>query len=314
MITLDQCKYLLALAHHRHFGRAAKEVAIAQPSLSIQIQKIEEMLDTIIFDRSKKPILITTKGKMIIDHARKLMSEAESLMRLKDSTEKISGRFRLAIIPTLSAYLLPLFLESFSRKFPDVQLEVNELQTDQIVKLLKEDRLDAGILVTPLYDNELIERVLFNEPLNVFLSKDHKLKNKKQLKIKDLDLKKLWLMEEGHCLASQTLNLCKVKKESSVFGNVQFKGGSIEVLKNLVRKSGGFTVLPFLSSLELGVKEKKEQLKEFESPKPVREVSIISSRIFYKEEIILALQDQIISNLPKGVKSLKQSDEKVINI
>ncbi len=306
MITLDQCRYLLALSHHKHFGRAAKELSITQPSLSIQIQKIEEMLDAIIFDRSKKPMLVTKRGEEIIHHARKVVNEAENLMNLKNSNSKISGDFKIAIIPTLAPNLLPLFLKGFSEKYPDLNIIINELQTEHILKLLKEDRIDAGILVTPLKDNEIIERVLFHEPLKLFTSKNHKLSKLKNLKISDLVMDDLWLMEDGHCLASQTLNLCRIKKDINVLDNVRFKGGSLDVLKNLVRTSGGYTVLPYLSTLGLSNKEKKDQVMDFEKQNPVREVSIVSSRIFYKEEVIEALEQEIISNLPKELDSKKR--------
>ncbi len=313
MITIDQCRYVLALAHHLHFGRAAKELGITQPSLSIQVQKVEEMLGVIIFDRSKKPILITSIGGEVINHARRVIKEAEVLMKAGDQRKEINGKFKLAIIPTLSPYLLPTFLHSFARKYPGLQLEINELQTDEILKLLKEDRLDAGILITPLRDSEIVERVLFYEPLMLFLEKSHKFKLEK-INLKDLDFNKLWLMEEGHCLTSQTLNLCKIKEENSVLSNVRFKGGSLEVLTNLVRKVGGFTVIPKLCAGSLSLKEKKEQLREFKDPTPVREVSIISSRIFYKEEIILKVQEEILNNLPKEITSLKKLKSKVIDL
>jgi len=303
----------LALAHHLHFGRAAKELAITQPSLSIQVQKVEEMLGVIIFDRSKKPILITRVGEEVISHARTVVKEAEILMKAGSVLKELSGKFRLAIIPTLSSNLLPMFLDSFAKKYPQLHLEVNELQTEEILKLLKEDRLDAGILITPLKDSEIVERVLFYEPLMLFLEKNHQFKTDKIL-LRDLDFNKLWLMEEGHCLTSQTLNLCKIKEENSVLSNVRFKGGSLEVLTNLVRKVGGFTVIPKLCVQSLSMKERKDQLREFKDPTPVREVSIVSSRIFYNEEIILKIQEEILASLPKEIESLKSNRSKIISL
>jgi LysR family hydrogen peroxide-inducible transcriptional activator len=307
MVTLTQLKYIVAVHEEKHFGRAAKVCNVSQPSLSSQIQKVEELLETIFFDRSKKPVLTTEEGEVFVKRAKSILIQVEDLESLVLKSTEPNGVFKLGVIPTLAPYLVPLFLESFSKKYPKVNLKIFEKTTREIVAALREDSLDGGLLVTPLNDDQIIERVLFSEKLYVYASKGHPLSKRKKVSIKDLDgLENFWILHEGHCLRDQVLNLCSMDFKKT---NIQFESGSIETVKELVRQGQGLTVVPELSAAKI-----KDSVIPFESPEPVRQVSLVHSRAFLKESILQSLEDEILKSLPKSVKNLKSGSVKVVPI
>jgi len=261
VVTLTQLKYVVAVFEEKHFGRAALVCHVSQPSLSLQIQKIEDLLDVVLFDRSKKPVMTTSKGEKFVIKAKKILALIEDLETSILGTQELSGVFKLGVIPTLGPYLIPLFLEAFSKKYPKVKLKIYEKTTKDIVSALREDSLDAGLLVTPLKEDQIIERVLFSEKLYIYASKDHELNSLECIKSKDLmDQSNFWLLNEGHCLRDQALNLCDLDTKDS---NVQFETGSLETVKELVKRGSGFTILPEMAALGL-----KDKIKPFKSPEP----------------------------------------------
>lgn len=313
MPSITQLEYLLAVDKEKHFGKAARECNVSQPSLSAQIQKLEDDLGVIIFDRSKKPILETEIGKVLIEQSRVIVREHKKLSALAtQGAKEPRGEFNLAVIPTLAPYLIPLFVGQFSKKFPHVRLKINEYKTEDIVKSLVNDDVDAGLLVTPLEDERLIERHLFYEPFFAYIAEDHPLSKKKFIVEDDLDAKKLWVLEEGHCFRSQVLKICSMDKNQSVLPNVEFTGGSLETLKNLVRKSSGYTLLPELACNDMSPEELNTYIRKFRKPVPTREVSLVHSRSFLKETTIQALEDIILATLPSKIKSLKRQDMEII--
>lgn len=315
MPTITQLQYLIAVDEEKHFGRAAEKCSVSQPSLSTQIQKVEEELDLVIFDRSQKPIMVTEEGRAIIDQARATLKEHNKLYALaQGSSIEPKGDFHLGIIPTLAPYIVPLFLGKFSKEFPDVRLKISELQTDDILKLLKNDGVDAGLLVTPLNDEGLIERHLFYEPFYAYISEGHRLLEKNELAHDDLLDQDLWLLEEGHCFREQMLKVCSLRNSNRVLPNVEFASGSLETLRKLVKRSKGYTLLPELAVDDLGKKERDKHLRSFQGPVPTREVSLIHSRSFLKERIISALEKVIVDELPSHLKSLKKGDINVVGI
>ncbi|MFK8139430.1 MAG: LysR substrate-binding domain-containing protein [Bdellovibrionales bacterium] len=315
MITITQLEYLIAVHREGHFGKAAKACFVSQPSLSTQIQKVEENLDAVIFDRSKKPILTTEIGKEIIQQAEIVLREHRKLSHIADiGSSEPKGEFSLAIIPTLAPYLIPLFLKEFSSKYPKVKLTINESKTEDIIKDLGSDKLDCGILVTPLEDDTIIERHLFFEPFYTFSSKDHHLRKKKFISEFDLEDQDLWLLEEGHCFRDQVLKVCSLDRNNKVFPNVEFESGNLETLKNLVKRNSGYTLLPELAVQGLSKEEKDLSVGKFKKPVPTREVSLVHSRSFLKENIISRLEAEILSSLPKSIKSLKTRDLQVVDV
>ena len=269
----------------------------------------------IIFDRSKKPILVTEAGKEIITQAKIIVREHSKLGSIADGTShEPRGEFHLAVIPTLAPYLIPLFVAQFSRQYPKVYLKISEYKTDDIIKMLINDEIDAGILVTPLGDERIIERHLFYEPFYAYASQDHTLLKKKALSEGDILTSDLWLLEEGHCFRDQVLKICSLEHKNRVLQNVEFSSGNLETLKQLVKNSKGYTLLPELAVLELDQKEVLEHVRKFKKPAPTREVSLVHSRSFLKESVITSMEKSIIESLPKGIKSLKRRDIEVIGL
>lgn len=315
MPTITQLQYILAVHEEKHFGKAAQACHVAQPSLSMQIQKFEDELGVVIFDRSKKPIIATQTGLEVIEQAKVVLKEHKKLAQVANlGMSEPRGELHLGVIPTLSPYLIPLFIGEFSKKYPKVSLKVNEYQTSEIIKKLVNDELDAGLLVTPLEDDRLIERHLFFEPFFAYVSTDHPLAKRSYLCEKDLDDDNLWLLEEGHCFRTQVLKVCALDRKKAALGNVEFAGGNLETLKNLVKKNSGYTLLPELALCELPKKEIENHIIKFKKPVPTREVSLVHSRSFLKENSIGAMEELILKNLPKNIRSLKKSDIDVVEI
>ncbi len=315
MASITQLEYILAVDREKHFGKAAERCHVAQPSLSMQIQKLEEELGVIIFDRSKKPILATDTGQQILEQAQKVVKEHRNLFDIANrGSSVLKGHFHLGVIPTLSPYLIPLFIGEFSKQYPEVQLKVSEFQTSEIIEELSQDRLDAGLLVTPLGDDKIIERHLFFEPFYAYISENHPLAQRKILSEFDLSDENLWLLEEGHCFRDQVLKVCSLDRKNAALGNVEFASGNLETLKNLVKKNSGYTLLPELALAEMDTSEVDRYIKKFKKPVPTREVSLVHSRSFLKENIIAAMEALIIDNLPKNIRSLKKRDIDVVSI
>ena len=311
-MTLTQLEYVVAVNKHRHFGKAAKECHVTQPTLSMQLQKLEDELGVILFDRSKSPILPTSEGDKVVKQAQVVIKEFKRINTiLEDSLGEISGKFRLAVIPTLAPYVIPLFAKKFADLYPKVELIIEEFKTEEIIELLDREEIDAGILVTPLNENSLIERVLFYEPFHLFVSRDHDLFKKKKVKESELSDESLWLLNEGHCFRAQVLKVCTMNFDGGNYKNLRFESGNLETLKNLVVQSSGYTLLPHLATLDLS-SDRKKMLREFSRPVPTREVSIVYGRTFLKEKIIDALEEIIVSVLPKEINSLKGGDLSIV--
>lgn len=307
MPSITQLEYILAIDQFRNFSKAAKFCHVAQPSLSIQVAKLEDQLDLIVFDRSKKPLLPTEEGVHLLKQARVIINEYKKLFLVKDQGTELRGEFKLAIIPTLAPYLLPLFLEKFTEKHPKVKLILEEMKTENILEALAKDRIDAGLLVTPLKEDQIIERVLFYEDFYLYASEDHPILKKKKVNNSDIDQDGLWLLEEGHCFRDQVQHVCQLKKKrKSEKRNISFESGNLETLIQIINKGKGFTLLPHLTAANLSKKEKDLHLRPFSTPIPSREVSLVSSRIFYKEKYLDALEEIILKEIPSELNSPKK--------
>lgn len=307
-MTLTQLNYILAVDRCRNFAQAAKECFVTQPTLSMQVQKLEDYLQIIIFDRSKTPVEPTPMGKKVLEYARKVMHEAHGLEELSKSLRgEIAGEFILAVIPTLAPYVLPLFVQQFVEEFPDVELKIYEHQTDEIIRLLKDGKIDGAILATPLEEKGLTEEHLFYEPFKIFLSPQHELLKKKHIDEKDLNLKHAWLLKEGHCLRAQALQLCQyknVKEDRHLF----FEAGSLETLINMVKASKGFTVLPYLATINMSEADQK-LVRDFKSHVPVRDICFVTGPHSMKKSIEKALIKVVGKNIPKELKKTSAKAE-----
>ena len=293
-MTITQLHYVLAVAEHKNFTKAAQKVFVTQPTLSMQIQKLEEELDITIFDRTKKPIQLTEVGQKIVQQARNIVNESDRIKDIVDQQKGfIGGIFRLGVIPTIMPTLLPMFIGNFMKKFPKVKLKIEELHTEAILEKLKEGHLDAAIAATPLQIDGIKENVLYYEPFVPYIPKEMDMHTNEKIDIDSLDINKILLLEDGHCFKDGIINLCKANREYDG-DQLQLESGSFETLIKLANEGLGMTLLPYLHTLELKESEKKN-LKMFNDPVPAREVSLIYNRSELKMQIIEALRSTIAS-------------------
>ena len=313
MATISQLQYIIAVDRLRHSGNAAKACHIAQPSLSMQIQKVEDELGFLIFDRNKKPVLATEKGERFIEQAKKVLKEHDKLIQLsKEDFNAIRGEFRLGIIPTIMPYLLPKFVDSFSQQYPDVTLRVDEMKTKDIISELRKDNLDAGILATPLKEKGIRERVLYYEPFFFYGNSAHPLLKEGQVSPSEISSHDVWLLEDGHCFKNQMTDICSFESQTGVYSNIVFEGGNLETLRYLVKEGKGYTLVPFLFAKNLPEFEQKSMIRPFKSPVPSREVSLAYTREQWKTDIIDALHGLITKNLPYGLSSSLADDQSIV--
>ena len=307
-MTFVQLEYIIAIDTFRHFATAAEHCYVTQPTLSMQVQKLENELGIKIFDRSKQPVIPTEAGAEIIDQARKIISEKSVIGEIIQTKKGLlSGELRIAIIPTLAPYLLPLFAKSFTKKYPEIKLLVTEVTTEIIVTKLREGKIDAGILVTPLQENGIKEHVLFYEELLVYVSKKNKAYKKNYMLAQDIDPQKLWLLEEGHCFRSQIVNLCELRKASMENSNFNYEAGSIETLSKMVELNDGITILPELATTYFSNRQ-MQLIRHFKYPAPMREVSVVVHRDFVKQRLVQVLKQEIISAVPEKMKKNKNKN------
>ncbi|WP_010182213.1 hydrogen peroxide-inducible genes activator [Aquimarina agarilytica] len=293
-MTITQLKYVLAVAEYQNFTKAAKNVFVTQPTLSMQIQKLEDELDIQIFDRTKKPIQLTEVGKKLVVQARNIVNESNRMQDVVDQQKGfIGGEFTLGIIPTIMPTLLPMFLNTYIKKFPKVKLKIVELPTESIIQDILDGHLDAAIAATPLNNINIKERVLYYEPFVGYVPPNNKLANHEKLSPADLDINEMLLLEDGHCFRDSVLNICKTQK---TYDEERFKlaSGSFETMIKLANEGLGMTLLPYLNSLDIKETD-KQNLRSFEDPSPAREVSLIYHKSELKIQIINSLKDTITS-------------------
>ncbi|TBX67556.1 LysR family transcriptional regulator [Flavobacterium silvisoli] len=297
-MTITQLKYVLAVAEHKNFTLAAEKCFVTQPTLSMQIQKIEEELDVQIFDRTKKPIQLTEIGQKIVNQSKNIVNEAERIQDIVDQQKGfIGGEFRLGIIPTIMPTLLPMFLNNFIKKYPKVKLIIEELNTNDIIEKLKNGHLDAAIAATPLEEEKIKEIVLYFEPFVAYIPENNPAHHKKEISIDDLNIDEILLLQDGHCFRDGILNLCKNQNQNEK-NHFQLESGSFETLIKLADEGLGITLLPYLHTMNLSEKD-QQKLRHFAEPKPAREVSLIYPKNELKIHIIDALRNTI-SGIIKG--------------
>ncbi len=307
-MTFVQLEYIVAVDTYRHFASAAEHCFVTQPTLSMQIQKMELELGVKIFDRSKQPVVPTEIGQQLVEQAKRILSEKNMIDELVQIKKGIlTGELKVGIIPTLAPYLLPLFIQQFTSKHPQVRLIVSELTTEKIISGLKESRIDVGILVTPLNETGIKEHVLFYEELLVYVSKNNPVYNKTFVLPQDIDPNKLWLLEEGHCFRSQILNLCELRKVGRGSNNFEYEAGSFETLRRMVELNDGITVLPQLATFDLNSNQ-QQLVRQFRRPAPMREVSMVVHRDFVKKRLIDVLKTEIMDSVPDKIRLNKSKN------
>ncbi len=301
-MTLTQMEYIVAVDAFRSFAKAALHCNVTQPTLSTQVKKLEDELGVQLFDRSKKPVLTTEIGTVVVNQARKALQEARQVQELIDLEKGLmKGELRIGIIPTLSPYLLPLFILKFMHQYPEVEVVIEELMSEQIIQRLETDQLDAGILVTPLHRNGLVEKPLFYELFVVYMSTNHPLSSRRTIDFDELDLSEMWLLKEGHCFRNQVINICREDLDE-LGPRLRFESGSLETLRRIVEQQYGYTLLPELATLDMDSAQ-YQHIRHFKNPQPVREVSLVLRRSQIKARLIEALETEILENVPEILKN-----------
>ncbi len=305
-MTLTQLSYVVAVDKYRHFATAAEKSFVTQPTLSMQIHKLEDELGITIFDRSKSPVIPTEIGEKVIEQAKVILKESKQLSDIANFKEnELRGTFKVGIIPTVAPYLVPLFLRSFLKKNPLVDLVFEELLTQEVIEKLGNDQLDAGIIATPTTQSFIYTEDLFVEPFVGYLSHNHTLVDKEKLSVDDLDLNNIWLLNEGHCFRDQTVKLCKESKKKNNSA-IEFKSGNLETLKRLVEQDFGMTLLPWTAIQEIDGDSSDAVIREFDDPVPSRKIRLIYGRKHLKQTVIGAFKESICNSVPKALKTTEK--------
>lgn len=306
-MTLVQLEYIIAVDTYRSFVSAAEKCFVTQPTLSMQVQKLEEFLNVKIFDRSKQPVIPTEIGAQIIEQARLVLQESSKIKEIINNQQKeVTGELKIGIIPTIAPYLLPDVIAAMLAKYPELKLLIWEYTTEDIIHNLKTGVIDCGILATPLADKNINELPLYYETFVGYVSKNSNLYKKKTINAEDFEDENIWLLNEGHCMRSQVLNICRSTKNNRLQA-LTYNTGSVETLIRMVDVNDGTTLLPALSLHDLNTKQ-LNKVRYFKSPVPVREISLVTHKNFVKKKTLNALKDEILALIPNEMKNAKKKD------
>ncbi len=316
-MTITQLEYIVGVATYQSFVAAAEKCFVTQPTLSMQIQKLEEELGIKLFDRSKHPIAVTEIGTVVVAQAKEALAEIRKIHTIiQDKEGKMTGRFRLAVIPTLAPTILPLLLPRFAETHPDLRLQVHEMETRVLLRALRDNEIDVGLLSMPVEENGIREYPIFEEPLVVYFSAQgcEEALAKKHITPADIDLEKVWLLNEGHCLRNQIFDLCsdyldKLKQDMAF----RYDSSNVETLHRMVDANPGtLTVLPEMS-LQSFNEDMLDRVRYFETPEPVREVGLVTTDYFVHKSFLESLTKTISNLVPEKMRTHKKG-RKVLRI
>ncbi len=244
-MNIRDLKYLVAVAEHKHFGRAAEACHVSQPTLSTQLKKLEETLGVVLIERTNRQVMLSNVGERIVEQAHRVLREVNQLVNIAEQhRDPFGGDFRLGVIPTVAPYLLPKILKPVRKAFPELRIQINEGQTHQITARLRQGELDALILALPVQEENVITRPLYREPFYFTVSTEHQLASRKSVSVEDLDRQQVLLLEDGHCLRDQALDVCDAQ---NAVENTNFRASSLETLRQMVRANVGITLMPELA-------------------------------------------------------------------
>jgi len=311
-MNIQQFQYILAVAEYQHFELAAEKCNISQSTLSTMISRFEDEISVKLFDRKKKPVQLTKEGYLLIEQLKNIVNNIDQLKELvKEVKGEITGNLTLSVIPTIAPFLLPIFLQDFAAKFPNLSIKVREETTTEIIKKLKSRELDIGILSIPLNESELLEYKLYDEPF-VFFDADEQ--TNQLVSVKKIEMKNLYLMEEGHCMRTQVLQLCDLNDklfDSKL--NFEYKAGSIDSLLRFVKSNKATTLLPYLAVNDF-TNQEKSHLSYFSSPVPYRTVGLAVHRHFVKKKLLQILQTEIITKITSILSETNLKGEKLLPV
>ncbi|MBL4708981.1 MAG: LysR family transcriptional regulator [Flavobacteriales bacterium] len=314
-MNFQQLEYALAVNRTKHFGRAAESCNVTQATLSAMIKKLEEEISIQLFDRSRHPITTTEEGLIVLQKAKEILAKQQELFQIsQQETGALQGELRLGIIPTISNTLLPLILPRILKEHPDLKLTISEITTEEILHQLAHNQIDLGLLSTPIeeMDEMYEESILYYEAMMIYGITEE---NKDFVSSKDVQNKKIWLLEEGHCFRSQSMTLCNIQENKDNSENLIFKSNSFETLINLSDQMGGLTLIPELYYSSLN-NDRKRKTKGFQSPIPVREISLLALKPLIKRQSMLELSKLIKDIIPPelSTKNYQNNELNIIGI
>lgn len=296
-MNLRDLKYLVAVAELRHFGRAAESCHVSQPTLSTQLRKLEEFLGVTLIERNNRQVLLTPIGEKVVAQARMVLRDSDQLVKLaREARDPFGGEFRLGIIPTVAPYLLSKILPPIREALPELQIQLVEAQTAVVTVALQEGRLDAVILALPLDEDNVRSEPLYAEPFYLAVSPKHELCGLNSVRSEDLAATEILLLEDGHCLRDQALEVCK---QAHAVENTNFSATSIETLRHMVSANVGITLMP-----ELAMDESDKTIRyiPFEPVAPHRLIGLAwrntSTREALLERLASIVRDAVSTSLP----------------
>jgi LysR family hydrogen peroxide-inducible transcriptional activator len=300
-LKLKDLRYLVAVADTRHFGQAAARCFVSQPTLSAQLKKLEDYLGVQLVERHPRRIALTEAGAQVVARARRIIEASDEIVALTEhQRDPLAGRLRMALLPTIGPYLLPLVASRIRKKLPRVELLLYEYQTGPMLDHLHAGDIDLGILALPVPAEGLVERNLFDEPFVVAVPEHHALSSRRQLKTSDLDGETLLLLEDGHCLRDQALDVCS---NSSAQEKQDFRATSLETLRQMVASGGGITLLPQLASTGAYGHARGVAIVPFAKPAPVRHIGALWRKSSARTAAIAAVCDVIAETAGKQVQA-----------
>ena len=296
-MTIIQLEYLLAVANHGSFSLAAEHCFVTQPSLSMQIKNLEEELGVILLDRTKKPVIPTESGTVVLERSREAI-KAYNLVKecVSELKGEIAGTLRLGVIPTVAPYLLHLFIPDFAKRYPKVELDIREMKTADIISALQKDVLDAAILAGGMCPESITEQELFNDRFFAYVSPSNPLYERNNIRVEDIDMRELLLLSDGHCMREQILELCQA--HSAVPSAYSFESGSLDTLVRIVDCTSSITIIPEIATCFVPP-ERQPQIKTFAKGATSRKVSIAVRRTYVKSSLIEVLKESIMAAMEK---------------
>ena len=295
-MTLQQLEYVMAVYRCKHFAKAAEYCNVTQPTLSSMIQKLEDELGIKIFDRSKQPIHPTAAGQLVIERAWNILVRAKHLKEIVEEERKsITGTLNVAILPTIAPYLLPRFLPQLMNEYPEMDIRVTEMKTEDIHKALKPGDIDAAILAKLDGQDDFKMHQLYVEKFFVYVSKNDNLFNKQNIRTTDLSGEFLWLLDEGHCFRDQLVKFCHLK--SAAKSKKAYNLGSIETFMRIVESGKGVTFIPELA-LQQFTDVQKELVRPFAHPIPTRSIVLLTQKNYIRTTQLQLIIDRIQASIP----------------
>ncbi len=292
-MTIVQLEYLLAVANCGSFSQAAEHCFVTQPSLSMQVKALEEELGVVLLDRSKKPVIPTEVGEVVLERVRETLRAYECIREsVAEIRGETAGRLRLGVIPTIAPYLLHKFLPSFVRDYPKVELEISEMMTVDIVEALRRDRLDAAFVAGGTCGEGITEHELFSDRFYAYVSPANPLYERSNIRIEDIDLRDLVILSPGNCMRDQVIELCQAKR--SMPSHYSFESGSLDTLMRIVDCTSCLTIVPEMA-IEYIPAERRSQLKTLVKGATSRKIAVAVRRTYVKNSIIRALTDTVLA-------------------